>query len=304
MVKARPLTAGSMVRIIAPSSPFQKLVFEQGVSVLRQMGFEPFWSDRIFSAENYLAGPDSLRLQEFQTAFGHGEDGVLAARGGYGAPRLLGPLMTGEPPAENSLFMGFSDITALHLYLVQYAGFVTFHGPNVTTLSMIDQDSLARVKNTLFGTDWDATFSYSGLVTVRQGVGEGRLVGGNLTLLACLAGTPVFPDLAGRILVVEDVGEAVYRLDRMLNQLSLQTGFDKLAGLVIGELGVPEADSQILASMISGMFANAPFPVVTGLPVGHKTQNYPIPLGVMARLSADTGFLEVIEDPYERSLKS
>jgi len=294
-----PLVPGSVVRVVAPSSPFDRERLAAGVRVLADMGLVPAVSERVYQAEGFLAGPDALRERELVDAMtGDPSDAVIPARGGYGATRILSRIARHLDAFRPKLFQGFSDITALHLLMVQDGGLVTFHGANVVGLPRLDAASIARTRAGLMGLDREATLTYAGLAPVVGGQARGRLVAGNLTMLACLCGTPFAARLDGAILVVEEVGEAPYRVDRMLTQLSQQPDAGGIAGLAFGELGSGEAEREELAVVVRRFAEQLRRPVVTGFPAGHGAVNYPVPQGVAAVLDADIGMLRVVEDPY------
>jgi muramoyltetrapeptide carboxypeptidase len=202
------------------------------------------------------------------------------------------------PGFRPKLFLGFSDLTALHLALAAHGDLVTFHGPNVIGMPRLDAASQARLRATLLGVDREATFAWSGLGTVRGGKARGRLMAGNLSMLCALAGTPYAVPLEGTILVVEDVNEPAYRLDRMLTQLSLQPGATGLAGLALGDLGVAAEDRPLVERAVARVVGVLGCPAVEGFPAGHGSVNHPVPLGIQAELDADAGTLRALEDPY------
>lgn len=300
MRKAKPLKKGSSVRVIEPSSPFDRDLLPLGLKVLSEMGMVPVHSDRIFQADDYLAGPDTLRAKEFVSAFTtDGEEAVIPARGGYGAMRILEEISHRSTELQPRFFMGFSDITSLHMFFLGRGDLVTFLGPNVISLARVNDRTMDRVKATLLGIDPDDTFLYAGLSPLTSGRARGRLVAGNLSLITSLAGTGFAAPLEGSILVLEDVEEPLYRVDRMLTQLSMQEGFNRLGGLAFGDMGVSPADQPGLVKILSRFSKSSGKPAVMGFPIGHGADNQPVPQGVMAHLDADIGLLRVLESPYE-----
>ena len=300
MRKPRPLQVGSPVRIVAPSSPFERDRLRDGLDVLRSFGLVPEHSDRIFKRNGYLAGADDERAAEVVEAMAaKGNGAVMAARGGYGAMRILDRLASGFASFEPHIFMGFSDLTALHLAFGLAADLVTFHGPNANGLATLGATSVARTRATLLGLDREATFTYSGLRPLFDGRVRGRLVVGNLSLVAALIGTPWAAPLQDAILVLEEVGEPPYRVDRMLTQISMQPGAGGLAGLVFGDLGVAERDRAQLDQAVGRFTEVMRRPAVAGFPIGHGQMNHPVPEGVLAELDAGAGVLRVVEDPYQ-----
>ncbi len=301
MIKPRPLRPGACVRLVAPASPFDADRLADGVRVLTDLGLAPIWTDRVFQREGYLAGPDALRALELATALTDGvADAVVAIRGGYGVMRILDVLETQRGQLKQPLVMGFSDLTALHLFLALDAGRVTFHGPNVMGMARLDAESLAKLGATLTGTDWESTFSWGGLKAVRGGTAQGRLLAGNLSMLCALAGTRYAAPFVGTILVLEDVHEPAYRIDRMLTQVALHADAPRLAGVALGDMGVVPAEQSLLDEAVAAFAARLSCPVVTGFPAGHGSSNHPVPQGVLASLDAGLGLLRVLEDPFER----
>jgi len=297
--KPRPLARGSVVRLVAPCGPVPAERFAAGVQVLAGFGLVPRWDPRLFATDGFLAGPDDQRAGELVAAFTVDDaDGVIAARGGYGAMRLLPVLEARAAELRPRLFQGFSDLTALHLFFLGAGDLVTFHGPNVTTLAQADKESLRRARNALLGLDREATFRWDGLHTVTGGKARGRLVAGNLSMLGAMMGTRFAPPLRGTILVLEDVNEPVYRLDRLLTQLALAADAAGIAGVVIGELGARAEDADSLVATLRRFAEVLGRPVVTGFPAGHGNLLHPVPEGVEAVLDADQGILQVVEDPF------
>jgi muramoyltetrapeptide carboxypeptidase len=301
MIKPRPLRPGACVRLVAPASPFDPARLADGVRVLTDLGLAPIWTERVLQREGYLAGPDGLRALELAAALTDGTaDAVVAIRGGYGVMRLLDVLEPRRDDLKPALVMGFSDLTALHLFLAAGAPRVTFHGPNVLGMARLDADSRARLGAALSGTDWEATFAWGGLRTVRGGAARGRLLAGNLSMLCAMMGTRYAAALDGTILVVEDVHEPAYRIDRLLTQLALHPDAPRLAGVVLGDLGVVPDEQPLLDAAVAAFAARLACPVVAGFPAGHGASNHPIPLNVPASLDADVGLLRVLEDPFDR----
>ncbi|MFH1530964.1 MAG: LD-carboxypeptidase [Pseudomonadota bacterium] len=275
--------------IIAPSGPVPPERFRAGIRILEAMGrtVEVFFDPDPGEAQGFLAAPDSVRAARLLEAAASGADAILAARGGYGAVRLLRSLPAGAPGPARTL-IGFSDVTALLLGLSRRWGWRGVHGPNVTTLADLDAASLGAFRDLLDAPDRGGR--HRGLDRLHPGRGEGPLIGGNLTVLCSLLGTPEEPDLSGRILFLEDTGEAPYRLDRLLHQLSSCRTFPGISGVVIGDLGTG-FDDAVRRSLID-LCAACGVPAAAGLAVGHGPRNRPLILGGHAVLDADDGFLD------------
>jgi muramoyltetrapeptide carboxypeptidase len=265
------------------------------------MGLIPVWTDRVFQREGYLAGPDALRIREFVAAMTTDTaGGVVTARGGYGAMRILDEVAAQAPGFRTCLFMGFSDVTAIHSLLLDRAGLGSFHGPNMLGMNRLDDESRLRLGNALMGIAWKETFAWDGLGRVHGGTARGRVIAGNLTMVAALCGTRHELPLDGTLLVLEDVNEPAYRVDRMLTQILLHREASGLAGVVLGDLGVSAEEQGLLESAVHRFAEVLGRPVVTGFPAGHGAVNHPIPQGVEALLDADGGTLRIVEDPYDR----
>lgn len=300
MKKPKALTKGATLHIVEPSSPFEREALSHGLSMLCEMGLNPVYSERIFQKMGYLAGSDVLRAKELVQAFSTNDNsGIIPARGGYGAMRVLEYLEQHRHSIKPHLFMGFSDITALHMFFLVRCGLVTIHGTNAIFMAKLDKESLERTRRALFGLAWEETFLYAGLTPIVKGVTKGRLVAGNLSLLCALLGTPYEPPLEGAILIIEDVDEPLYKIDRMLMQISLQRGFGGVRGVCFGDMGVEPDEKEALVALLEQFAVRWGKPCVANFPVGHKARNFPVPEGVMAALDADIGVLRLLECPYE-----
>jgi muramoyltetrapeptide carboxypeptidase len=245
----------------------------------------------------YLMGEDHRRAEQLNRALSDPEvEAIFCARGGYGTMRIL-DLVDGEALVRRRVpIVGFSDCTALHL-LACRLGVPSIHGPVVTQLARLSEEDRQALHDLLAG----SLPRLEGLDGLAGGRARGRLVGGNLTLLAHLAGTRFLPDLHGAVLLLEEVKEAPYRVDRGLTQLALAGVLEQVAGIVVGSLegcdapqGVPPKSvraADVVAERLSGLGV----PVATGAPVGHGDRNRALPLGLEAELDADAGTLRFIE---------
>lgn len=286
------------IGIFALSSGFDPARFEAGLDVLRDLGFEPVVDAGIFDRSGYLAGPDAARLDRLNRLLDRDDvPTLMAARGGYGVHRLL-PHLDYARLARRTL-IGFSDLTALHLALFARAGAPFIHGPVVTQLCdlpEVDRQALAdRIRHPNRPVTLAGAPGFADASSPREAA-EGVLIGGCLALVAGLVGTPyaAFPERT--ILMLEEVGEAPYRVDRMLTQLELAGAPGRVVGVALGGLtrcdaardGEPDG-LEVARERIAGWRV----PLVTGLPVGHGTRNHPVPLGRRARLDPTAGTLEV-----------
>lgn len=284
----RPLKPKDSVAIVAPSGVVPRDAFEKGLSLLAQR-YTPVFTERIFAAHRYLAGDDEARLQELQAAIDDESIAAIwAARGGYGSMRLLSRLRWSKP----KWLVGFSDITALHVSL-QKLGWSSVHGPVVTQLGRQPASVMEHLASLLEG---QLAPALKGNRAITAGVAEGRLLGGNLSVLTSLVGTPWMPDFRGAIVLLEDVGERPYRIDRMLTHLSLAGVFEGIAGLALGEWTDCEEKGAAYSStdVLAEWAARFQVPCVGGFPIGHGAVNEPVVLGARVRLDANAKTLAML----------
>lgn len=277
------LKPGGRAGIAAPAGPFERELFEKGLDVLKSLGFELVIPDGLHAVEGYLAGPDVHRAAVFNALLVDPDiQGIFCARGGYGSMRILEHIDFEALRRRPKVFVGFSDITALHTAIFKSCGLVTFHGPVVTSLAAADAETVAALYQAVTGAG-PMRVSAPEARVLRSGRACGMLAGGNLTTLCHLLGTAWAPDFSGSILLLEDVGEAPYRIDRMLFQMKAAGCFQDLSGLVLGHFkncGPPERIEAIFRRMT----ADLDIPVLSGLGVGHGRRNITLPLGKTATL--------------------
>lgn len=287
-LKPRPLEPGATIGIVAPASPFKLEAFERGVALIEGMGFKIRLSNGLFDTQGYLAGPDARRAAQLNEMFrDDAVDAVMCARGGYGSLRIVSMLDFDLIRANPKPFIGFSDITTLHQALLLKTGLVTFHGPMVCTLGRGDESSLSSLRDALVQ-DRPPNIQIEGAHPIRSGKAHGVFTGGNLSNLCHLIGTPFGAGYRGCLLFLEDVGEALYRIDRMLTHMLLAGCFQGLAGLVLGTFRDCGPWEEI-AGLFDRLFADLPIPILGGLAAGHGERNLTLPLGLTATLDADAG---------------
>lgn len=301
--------AGDTVALVATSSPPSpkdaEATVRRTVAALEQRGYRVWQAPslRVATERGYAAAPADMRAADLHQAFRDPAiRAVWAIRGGSTAMELL-PLLDYELIRANPKpFIGFSDVTALHAVLPQRCGFVTFHGPVAKHLG---EEPDAFTLTSLFHTlgPWERLTVENPpdapLRSLRGGVAEGELTGGNLSLIAALMGTPYQPDTRGRLLFLEDVGEAVYRLDRLLRQLKLGGLFADAAGVVLGDFtncrnGYREEYGA--AELLRDFFADYDKPVLAGLRAGHCRPTVTLPMGCRGRLDGERGTLTLLRD--------
>lgn len=283
------LSPGSRLGVVAPSGPFDREKFEKGLAVLAGR-YRIEVAPEAEETFRYLAGPDESRARALQRCLDDADVGaIIAARGGYGAMRLLEALN----PKRAATVVGFSDVTALHLAW-QARRWRSVHGPVVTQLGAQPADVVTRTFDLLEGR---RVAPLLGADTITPGQVEGPLIGGNLSLLASLVGTRFMPSLSGAVVLLEDIGERPYRLDRMWMHLKLAGALEGVAGVVLGEFtdceekGANFTSGQVLAELTGSLGV----PVLAGLPIGHGAVNQPVVLGARVRLDATNKRLECLE---------
>jgi muramoyltetrapeptide carboxypeptidase len=284
-----PLKTGAVIGIIAPAGQIRdQQGFDTGIRLLAEMGFEPRFPRELWPGAGYLADTDANRAEEFNRMWADPEvAALLALRGGYGCLRMAMMIDLAQVRNQPKHLIGFSDITVLHNYFCQQTGLVSLHGPTLSTLATSNRDSLERFHQCLTG-KWRTTLQMKG-VEILRGNDEttGRLIGGNLSTLLTLLGTPLEPEFAGRILFLEDVGEPLYRIDRMLTQLWLAGKLQKLTGIILGDFSLGndmETTDKIrhhetIWNRVLQLTSTTQIPVWGGFPVGHGPANMALPHG-------------------------
>jgi len=292
-----PLKEGSRVALVAPSGPLRGYAdLERAITNTRMLGWEPVIGPHALERDTYLAGNDESRRADLNTFIADDSiDGIWCIRGGYGAMRLLNSLDYVAWRDKPKALIGYSDITALHAAVGPRADLVTYHGPTARTeLTSFSAASLSAAVGERHGamslTAPDAHVLHGGSAT-------GRLAGGNLAVLSALIGTPFAAELDDTILVLEDVNESVYRLDRMFTQLRLSGALDRVAGLALGHFTEIPADqtneSRALDDLLREVADRCAVPCVASIPVGHIADQWTLPFGRTAVLDADSRTLTI-----------
>jgi muramoyltetrapeptide carboxypeptidase len=295
MIRPPYLRPGDVVRVVAPSGPVDPEPLERGVAVLRdEFGLRVRMRPDVTARQAYLAGDDARRLEEWREAASDLEARALfCARGGYGALRLLPRL---EPPRllhPPRWVVGFSDATVIHAALNR-AGLATVLGPLVSTLAAAPPQAREHLRKLLFGGAEDRPFTEApapgagcaAAATVRPGRACGVLLGGSLTMLAHLCGTPWQPSMSGAVLFLEDVGEKPYRLDRYLTQLRLSGALDGVRGVCLGQFTDCDDAGQSGAGTVRELVRALGVPAIEGVATGHEPMNLALPLGEVVTLAA------------------
>lgn len=281
------LKPGDTIGIAAPASPFDIGKFKKGTSVLKSMGFNVRVPEEIYSVTGYLAGDDNHRAQIINDFFSDKKiKAVFCARGGFGSMKLL-PLLNYKTISKNpKTIIGYSDITALLSAVYNKCGLVSFHGPMVTTLGSATKKTINAMLSVLTSQS-DINIKNNKAVVLSPGKVSGTLLGGNLSTLCHLTGTPYFPSLNDSVLFIEDRGEALYRIDRMLTHMKIAGCFSGLAGLVIGSFTECGSVKKVY-KLIQDLFKEYDIPVLAGLEAGHGKENITIPFGLKADLDTES----------------
>jgi len=280
------LKQGDIIGIVAPAGPFDMSKLQAGIKILESMGFKPFVPEGLFQKQDYLAGSDAHRAQIVNRLFENDSvRAIICARGGFGSLRILS-LINPESVRNNpKIFIGFSDITAIHSFLYKTCDLVSFHGPMAATIA----DNCTKTREALF----EAVTSGKKLRirpengrTIYPGMAQGPVFGGNMATLCHLIGTEYLPDLKGHILFLEDTDEPLYKIDRMMTQMEFAGFLDGVAGVVLGSF-TNCGDSEKLERLFGRVFRGRGIPVLSGFPFGHGKSNITIPLGVKATIDTD-----------------
>lgn len=296
LVKPWALRAGGVIGIAAPASAVDPEKLAAGEERLRKAGFAVVRRGDVLARHRYLAGDDARRAGELMALVADPQvEAILCARGGYGSPRILGRLDAAAVRAARKPLVGFSDITALLLWQRRAAGLVGFHGPMLDRGGDLRDDELDALVAALTGAG-PARTVWRG-AEGGGAVAEGRLVGGSLTMLAASLGTPWEVDTRGAVLLVEDVGERPYRIDRLLAQLRAAGKLARVAALGLGRFEqCDEPNGAVTAAEVLRETVDAlGVPWVAGLPFGHGAPNLVWPLGARARVDGARAELHVLE---------
>ncbi|GAA4604768.1 muramoyltetrapeptide carboxypeptidase [Actinoplanes octamycinicus] len=294
------LRAGDQVALVAPSGWVPEELVAAAAAVLSSWDLRVRVGDNVLRRHFYLAGTDAERVADLNEAFRDPSvRAVLCMRGGYGAQRIVDDLDFAAVRADPKLFMGFSDITALHVALWCETGLATLHGPTASYLARSPDSATARDMRRALTTAQPVVLTADeredsfGVRTA--GRADGTLLGGNLSLLATTVGTRHRPDLTGAILMLEVAGEEPYRIDRSLVQLQRAGWLDGVAGVAVGQFTgcTDDGPTPTVREVLTEQLGSLGVPVLGGLPFGHGEQQTALGLGVPAVLDADAGTLTV-----------
>lgn len=277
---------GDTIGLVAPAGIWDEELFSQGIRILSDFGFKVKFPRDFARKEKYLAGSDEFRTEIFHDMWRDPEvAAILAVRGGYGSLRILPRIDYNIIKAHPKPFIGFSDITALHSAILEKAGLVTFHGPMLTTLGKSNRQSISSFFHTLTHGSCLPLKSKT-FEILKQGNGFGRLTGGNLTTLSHLVATPYEVYWKNKIVFLEDIGEAPYRIDRLLTHLFTAGRFKEIAGLLLGSF-TNCGDVEQIWERVMELFQGENFPIWANCPFGHSQENVMLPFGGEMKITND-----------------
>lgn len=308
-IKPRRLQQNDLVSLISPGSYIDDEGLEKAVKNLEAFGFRVKLGKYIREQYGYVAGSDQQRLEDLHRAFSDDEvKAVWCVRGGYGCSRLLPYIDYALIRSRPKVLIGYSDITALLNAIYLKTGLVGFHGPvgaseltdynrlHIEAVLMEGKSPWAIQRPATYGEKTDAAYGYN---KMRSGEAEGVLLGGNLSLLAAMAGTGYLPDLGGHLVFIEEVGEKPYRVDRMLTQLRQSADLTTANGIALGVFSGCEAGendrSLSLSQTLEDRLGSVKCPIAYGFPFGHITDQCTLPVGIKARMNVAEGSIELLE---------
>lgn len=307
IIKPAKLRTGDVIGIIAPASaPVDPTKLENGIRYIEKNGYRVELGNNVSKINGYLAGTDQERADDLNSMFNNKYvKAIICLRGGYGASRILDKINYKLIRSNPKILVGYSEITALQMAILQKSGLVTFAGPMVATdfgngVTPYTEDFFWRIisSNKKIG-----RLKYPDnekLVSITKGGASGRIIGGNLSVFAALTGTDYFPDLKGRILMFEEVDELPYKVDRLLNQLRLLKVFKQIKGIILGRfVDCNEHDTSkrtlTLGEVMEDYMKELKIPVLYTFPHGHIKDKVTVPFGINVKMNASKGFVEYSE---------
>ena len=294
MIKPSRLNRGDSIGVISPAGPVDRSHLTADLHFLKTKGYKVHVAPHVYGRREYLAGKDEDRLSDLENMFKNPDiKAVFCSRGGYGSLRLLDRIDYELIRKNPKILVGYSDITALLTAVFKKTGLVTFHGPMVKGLSSLPATAWRNLAR-MISSEQAPAFSPMKGSPLYGGKATGPIMGGNLSLICRLLGTPFMPSFKGCILFIEDRGEALYRLDRMLTHLKLAGSLEGIKGLILGQF-LDCGDPAAINHLIKERFASMNIPIVAGFPLGHGPENTTLPLGIMAGLDTDAMTFSLLE---------
>ncbi len=300
------LNEGDTVGIAAPAGVMREEhleLLERGLATIKELGLIPRIDPEIYNRHLYMAGKDQERANHLTALFSDQEvQGIFSLRGGYGSLRILSHLDPKLIRKNPKVFVGSSDITSLHLFFLKMCGIVVFYGPNVASPQFSQGTGSMTIKALKKALIQKEPLKEVKCKVLRGGFGRGPLIGGCLSNLVTALGTPFQPRTEGCILFLEDIGEAPYRIDRMLNHLRAAGIFEGLQGILFGDMvdcDLEDQGSGIIWKAIDDALADLSFPVLYDFPAGHGKDCLTLPLGLVAALDGEGGKAVFLEPPTD-----
>lgn len=305
----RPLQKGDKIGLISPGFYTNETKVAMAVSNCKKIGLVPYHTDRVNAREGYLAGSDETKLADIHEMYADPSiKGIWCIAGGYGASRYVDRLDFELIKRNPKPLIGFSDVTVLVNIIQQKTGSPCFHGPCIgyemsefkwahiePIWGLKEPYTISALPNE---EGMEEVFKYQ---TIKAGVAKGELVGGNLSLLVALSGTNTDINTENKIIFIEDIGEAPYRVDRMLTQLLASNYFKSARGVIFGQFNdceTKDPEKQSLLDVIKDRTANLDMPIMYGFPVGHVKNLCTFPIGVMAEMDTEKRTVTLLEDAY------
>ena len=293
-IKPPRLQQGDAIGIIAPAGPVDREEIRPAIAFLKEKGYHILTSPNLYKKRGYLAGSDEARLGDLESMFLDKDvKAIFCARGGYGAIRLLDRIDYNIISKNPKIIAGYSDITALLFAIYKHTGLVTFHGPVLRDHARGCKRNLGYLIRFLSSKS-PHIVDLSGGTVIARGRARGVVIGGNLSLICSLAGTPFMPKTKGAILFIEDKGEPLYRIDRMLSHLRLAGVIEGLSCLIAGSF-TDCGDIKDINKLLKDVTTETGIPVISGLPVGHGRKNIAVPIGMHAELDTEEAGLSFLE---------
>ncbi|WP_296698320.1 LD-carboxypeptidase [Algoriphagus sp.] len=313
-LKPHGIKKGDTVGLISPSAASaDRMQFTFAKEALEALGFQVKLGENAKNRRGHLAGTDEERAADLNGMFADPEvKAIICIRGGSGAARIL-PMIDYKLISKNPKpLLGYSDITALHSAIQAQTGLITFHGPNGSGSwnpfnveqfeKMFFKKEMIRFENEISKND-DLVAKSNRTQTIKSGMVEGIILGGNLTVLTAISGSPYYPDFKNAILFIEDVGEDPYRIDRMMSTLKLNGTLGQIKGFIFGQCSDCEPGggygSLTVDQVLDDYILPLNIPAYTGAMIGHISKQFIVPVGATVKMDADAGTFTMIESVFE-----